>query len=55
MISKVQMKFLAKDLVIGLAIGSGIGLTTGNFPVGIGGGLVLGLAINIKRRRSDAS
>ena len=49
------MKFLAKDLAIGLAIGAGIGLTTGNYPVGIGGGLVIGLAMNIKRRRSEMS
>ena len=55
MISKVQIRFLAQDLAIGLAIGAGIGLTTGNMPVGTGGGLVIGIAINIKRRRREVS
>lgn len=45
------MKFLMKDLAIGIAIGAGIGHTTGNFPVGVGGDLVLGLAMNFKRQR----
>ncbi len=34
-----------------LAMGAGIGITTGNLPVGMAGGLALGLAISAKRRR----
>lgn len=47
------MKSMAKDLVIGIAIGAGIGLTTGNYPVGVAGGLVIGIAMNAKRRRRE--
>ncbi len=40
-----------RDMAIGLAMGAGIGITTGNLPVGMAGGLALGLAISAKRRR----
>lgn len=36
---------------LGIALGAGIGLATGNLPVGLGGGFLLGVAIDAKRRK----